>query len=406
MPIPTVQPWSPAANYASGPDVGTATKTAPAYTNFIPAVPIAAQEMNYLLNQRDVRFQAAHDETSALLMQTWRTPVTAVSMAGAGRAFSTPPVWNRTNNIWVVFPSDGTNAGPMKQSLDGQDWSTYSDAVALQANTIPIAAGVASDGSMVIMMTGAGTTVSIHLTPSGTRDSTDAQGAWAGFALTCGVQFYVSKWQFIGGVQSGGTFTGKSAHSSTGTGLFTDDHTSLPSAWQTSTNHIFGMLVALNESAPGAGDATDALVVQQAATAGVDFNRMMKYSTLTDVTPAGLTAQGGIITGAIWSNYLQQWVVSIANNSDTFIYTSPDMVTWTLSQTYPILAGAVGVGLAEVGSTWVMDWGTRLHLSKGYGPAFALVPVVNQPILTFVSSGSGMIRQIPGEVANTQQVAP
>ena len=50
-------PWSSSTNYSAGPNTGTATKVDPGYNQMTNLVPVGAQAMNFLLNERDVDSQ-------------------------------------------------------------------------------------------------------------------------------------------------------------------------------------------------------------------------------------------------------------------------------------------------------------------------------------------------------------
>jgi len=95
-------PWSSAANYSSGPDTGTPTKTDPGYNTMVNLVPVGAQAMNFLLNERDVHMQG-----HALGWQAQNDPGTGTTQVGGA-------YYDAASGIWLrgYTPTSGTQLSP------------------------------------------------------------------------------------------------------------------------------------------------------------------------------------------------------------------------------------------------------------------------------------------------------
>ena len=120
-------PWSSATNYASGPDVGTPTKTDPGYNQITNLVPVGAQAVNYLFNERDqflqqipIGWQPVVDPGSsnvATLMASGYDPQTGLWFRGSLYASggSQPHIewcygdgqWFADNTVWPTTGSEG-----------------------------------------------------------------------------------------------------------------------------------------------------------------------------------------------------------------------------------------------------------------------------------------------------------
>lgn len=102
--------FSSDANYSSGPDVGTPTKVAPAFTNFIKDVPFGAQNINSMFNTRDRMLQLA----LANCAQNWTTRELAASFGGLSAlsaAYLVDGHGNQTYAKWLVAACDSSGAG-------------------------------------------------------------------------------------------------------------------------------------------------------------------------------------------------------------------------------------------------------------------------------------------------------
>src|SRR5271157_5414352 len=108
-------PWSSATNYSSGPDTGTATKTDPGYNQITNLVPVGAQAVNFLFNERDVHLQ----HISMAWQPTYTTGTTDGVAAFQGACLD--PV----TGLWFRGWLNATEGGPTTPSID---WS-FGDSV-------------------------------------------------------------------------------------------------------------------------------------------------------------------------------------------------------------------------------------------------------------------------------------
>lgn len=99
-------PWSSAANYTAGPDVGTATKVAPVANSFIRGTPATAQSFDYLLNERDVFAQSSH-------------PIAWQSSAPSSGYYSAA-YFDATQGVWLL----GYNPPGVGATALSLEWNT------------------------------------------------------------------------------------------------------------------------------------------------------------------------------------------------------------------------------------------------------------------------------------------
>ncbi len=385
--IPVIAPWSPDAVYSSGPDIGTPTKTIPPYTNFIPGVPVGAQEMNYLLNLRDLATNQNFAHDAIIGASNWKPAVVSTALV-ASSSFYVPPVWNAAVDTWFAAPWN-TGANAFYVTYSGLAWGSYGSGTNVQSQ--PIAFAAASDGKMAMICTTFGGTTSTHTTSSAVQDDVTIQ-TFMGGGMTCGIlAWFQSQWVFVGGTQSGANFVGIEAGSFTGTGLWADGHTSLPAVWQTSANHVDRMFSCMNESYPGAGDATVIVVGQHPTSNGTDTTRVLKVtaSAFTDITPAAWASKS--LTGLAYDPSSQLFWALVYNVTQTIVCTSPDLVTWTTVHTF---LGADVESPAVLGGVWVAFNNTigRMLISSDQGVTWGKTQGFSGDIpLWMVSSGTQLV---------------
>lgn len=402
MQLPVIPDWATEATYPTGTYAGTPTMAAPTGDLIIPNTKPGARQHNYLYKDfyRQPRNVMAAGISAAL--NRW-SGVQASSGLSSGYPF-TGADYDSFNGRWLFVT--GTTAGggntQFFQSFDqGGTWEV------LQTITGNVSQGLAcagSNGAITCLPNGsqlevsrlkADDTTTTHLVPS--FPATTATPFALPFAFTGG-----NVWGILAANQAGGAFSGGSL-------VLTNDGATFstvaftPSAWNASAaNHVGQFLVASN--------ATTILAALCGVTAGSDQPRLMTITsvggtpTFTDLsTLTSSILAGVIITGLAWDG--TYWGVLTYDGTNSRLYTSPDLTTWTNVASW---AGVQCAGLAVVGNVWAvgvpyattLKTGARVQIStnvQGAGAGGAtfswtnigLLDAVPLP-LAFRSSGHGL----------------
>lgn len=265
---------------------------------------------------------------------------------------STFNVYNR----WGLTAWDATAAGGFYYTANGG--RTITSVMTLGSGFTPIAKCLtAASGARFIQF---GRSSKVYYDNITIQTSTGS-----GWDSTFGVAYYhtgVGKSFFVGGTQSGGTFTGGASSFNTSGNVNTNLSGVLPTGWGSATNHAGEFFAANN--------GTDYLVAMGGVTAGSDTSRLLNAGALTaptDITPAICT--GKIITGIAWDPTKSLWLMMLNSSVSAFLYTSPDHVTWTLVATvvnvplkniFPVAGALCSVDLSGNRS----GGGSTLYVSK------------------------------------------
>jgi hypothetical protein len=128
-PTYAVPQWAPSTNYPAGTDAwaGTATKVAPIETQFTPAANLPAQEMNYVLRDRDNTQQSAKDYQKTILDYLGQMPVKNWPHKGAYAGNqSAKASWSEYHKAWIipgVLATPGPTAEFAISSDQGNAWT-------------------------------------------------------------------------------------------------------------------------------------------------------------------------------------------------------------------------------------------------------------------------------------------
>lgn len=346
-----ITPWANTPNYPAGgnPWNGQPTKVAPAYTYFTPNVPPAAQEMNYILNQRDAILTGVALGQWSAAVANWNPPSADIG----GMTLQNTPTsawWDAFSGQWMVpcIVSGGT-AQVLMCSADGKVWRSINGGIPSAPARFPFA--VATNGSTgdICLFRSDGTTSSITRWAGGAGVPVDTvQPFLAG--IDQGVMtFWNGGFIFVGASGLGSApWTGAAGASPNGVGVWNNTTVSLPAGWSSGTQIVLEWLTAQN--------ATTLVVAQCGDVVGTAASRLMVQTTASpgvwsDVTPSFLGGTAKEIRGLAYSSNDGLWGVLAIDNSNAYLYTSPDLATWTLVQTF---TGYTAAGVAAIGSAWAV----------------------------------------------------
>lgn len=228
------------------------------------------------------------------------------------------------DNLWALTAWDGGVAGAFWSSVD--NGRTFTSIATAGSGFIPIVKCLTDTGGGVGFCQFGRSSKVYRYDGTGTIATVSSSG----WDATFGVSWFnatTSKSYFVGGLQSGGSFTGSAASYAVPTTVVNLSG-NLPTGWVSGTNHP-GEFFAAN-------DGTTYLVAMGGVTAGVDTARLLNAGVLsapTDITPAICT--GKIISGIAWDSTRSLWLMALNNSTDSFLYSSPDHITWTLVRQVP-----------------------------------------------------------------------
>ena len=330
---------------------GTPTKVAPAVTYLTPNQPqgLTAQNLNFLLNQRDAIASAVAIGMWAGAAANWNTPTVNVGAPSLPAAAPYCACFDAFFQQWIVAGEASANGPFLTCSYDGgKNFFPLAGAFPTPA-TRPIAFSVATNpttGDLCAFRTDF-STCSVTRWAAGVGTPVDvSQSFLAGCDLGV-LAFFDGDFWFVG--SSGllaGSWTGFSASSSNGAGAWTNQSGTLPSGWGSSGANLVQQYIA-------AQSTTTLAVAMCGATPGTSTSRLMSMAaggSWTDITPALLGGAAQEIRGLCYSVNDGLWgLLSQDASGNSYLYTSPDLATWTLVQKF---TGFWSCGVAVIGSVW------------------------------------------------------
>jgi hypothetical protein len=338
--------WANTANYPAGGNSwsATPTKVNPNYTYVTPGVPVSAQEINFLLN--GIALEAA--QSTAVGPANWGAIVSSTTVLGGGYSFGAA-AYDGPNDLWSIAGSNGTNTVVSYTINNGISWNAF-----VTIGAFFNVASMATDGVHTFLTYvkaggingGGGENTSIT---NATGANSNALLVYTPTPEFATLFWYASASLFVTVMSANNSTTTAHGYAmSSPTALALTDRTSaLPAVWQASTNHIGALFNAIGP--------TDMLVSAAGVTPSTDTSRIMHVTfpgsvlTFTDLSlPAGIST--GAITGLAYNQAQGQWGVlstNLAGNS--LFYTTSDLVTWTLQNTF---TGTTN-GLASQGPYWI-----------------------------------------------------
>lgn len=244
---------------------------------------------------------------------------------------------------WIATQQDAGAANcRFQMCLDGRNWilsgGTATTGAVCLANSLTVSANIAanflSNSKVVHATLTSGVTV---ITSSAGWNAT--QGcAWDN--RTTGKAY------FLGATQSGATFTGAAA-SYNYSATIVDLSANLPTNWVSGTNHVGNYRYAT--------DGTTYVVLMCGVTPTTDTARLLNaavIATPTDITPSVLANKIGV--GIAYDTLSALWVLCAADGSNTYFYTSPDLIAWTLQATNGSETYTHTKEFAVISGAWVL----------------------------------------------------
>ena len=399
--IPKLGTWATEALFPSGVSAGLPTKVAPTGDLFVPGTPATAPQMNYIVAQLFSNPAIVMSMGVAASLNDWSAMQLASGLSSGYPI--TGAAWDQVNGRWIVVCGTTSGGGNLQifETFDGgRTWTV------VQTISGNVSQGVASvGGASLITMPASSpfevcllkpddTTTVTTLAPPGTTATP--------FALN---RAFLSGtvWGILSANQTGGTFNdGEFSVSSNGT---TWVNYPLSGNWNADTNHVGQFLVASN--------STTILAALCGVTAGTDTARLQTIipdssSGAPDYADLSATATflpGTIIQGVAYDTIDALWGVLVYDGTNSKLYTTPDLATWTLVKTW---SGVKCAGLATVGSVWAVgvpyaltpDSGARIQISTSVAGVATNAAVFSwtqsglldaAPLpLAFASSGNGL----------------
>lgn len=365
-----IVPWAQTANFPAGgnPWSGTPTKVAPAYTFFTPNQPPSAQELNYILNARDIALASVSASSALDTASNWG-PVAFDSSGSArnvqGAAYD--PCYGR----WLAVCY--TTTASIIESHDMKVWDTLS--VGSLPNNTFTPSGMSvypTTGTIMYFQSGAGPTTNLvrvtvpAASASGTRVATSQSWAQRGGAtmnLAAMAYFYGANTPAmyifgVSGYSAGSTsaFSGFAAvdAGSDGAGTWTDLHTSLPGTFASGTHLISKIEIAQSANTMVVALCGDLPGLNPLPGGNSFLMSVAANGTMADVTPSFIGSSLSI-RGVAYSVADGLWGIVTTENSisptHASLYVSPDLVNWTLVAT---ISNTVGIALAVVRNAWAV----------------------------------------------------
>lgn len=374
-----IAPWASTPNYPAGANDwnGTPTKTAPAATYLTPlaAQGLTAQNLNYLLNQRDQILGQVAVALMAQAVANWNPPTADIGGSVVQNS-PTAACWDPFNGVWYVTcanPIGAITLSTLQCSNDGVRWFGIAGGIGGVAARVPWAVAANPNNGDVVILRSDGTTSSTTRWAGGTGVPTDTVQSFLGGSDQGVLTYWDGAFWFVGATGiSSSSWTGHSATSATGAGAWTDISSSLPAGWTSGTGDFLCEFLT-------AQTATQLVVAQCGLTVGASTSRLMKTTsgspgTWADITPAALGGTAKQIRGLCYSVNDGLWGLLAIDAANSYLYTSPDLTTWTLVHTF---TGSVATGVAVIGSAWAVlafnsalgdGGGNRILYSTTVGP--------------------------------------
>ncbi|HXN32543.1 MAG TPA: hypothetical protein VN894_11795 [Polyangiaceae bacterium] len=347
-------PWASTLLYPAGAFSwsGTPTKLAPAVTFITPNAPqgLSAQNLNYLLNQRDaILAQVAIGEWVAAVAN-WNPPLTDVGAPTLPVVTPLCACWDAYYEQWIVAGAAGSSAF-LTCSYDGGK-SYFPLAGAIPTPTVRSGISVATNPATgdLSLVRSDGTNCSVTQWAGGTGTPIDTvQPALASANLGTLAYFNGAFW-FVGSSGFGGTssWTGFSATSTSGAGVWANESGTLPASFASSGANPQQQFIS-------AQSPTTLAVAMCGLVQGSSTSRLMSMTTSSgwaDITPAVLGGTAQQIRGLCYEANDQLWgLLTQDASSNSYLYTSPDLATWTLVQTF---TGFWSCGVAAIGAVFAV----------------------------------------------------
>lgn len=355
-----ITPWASDANYPAGAHAwsGQPTKVVPAYVEFTPSVAFApsAQEMNDLLNARDVALNAVIDYVAqtTLLVGALNWNPSRVNLGSGADQIMCANAWDPFLRVWYSVVGDSIGTKMFSTSNGGNTWREVNpDFVTAYIPLAGCAAVNPNTGDVIVIRVDPGSGINyVSHKPA-------YASAWVDTAQTAiptggalGVCFF-GQWAgggggdflFVGAQTSGGAGIGAVSLTSDGHGFWSPF--TLPSGWVSVTGQLAGYLYA-NKS-----DGTQTVVAMCGLTPGsADRSRLLSLPSNTDITPSILAAGGLHIRGLCYSSQLGLWAIAVVDSAiNTIVYTSPDLVTWTSRSA---MTNTSCAGIASIGNLFAL----------------------------------------------------
>jgi len=325
--------WSQTANYpvSGNPWSATPTKVSPGYAFFTPGVPIAAQEMNWLLNQKDLASVAGVSVPGV----SWAAagPLMPNTLGGTAYVAYTGGGYDPWIRKWLVCAVNNVSASDVLSTsgFGESDFASVSTGNTAGVQFVSATDDAShyfgasirfSDGALLIQRCTAGGAWSAVVTDAGSGTYKDAQiFTYQGTYIVCTavtnstmIGFYAP---FGGG--AGGTWTSFLGPAIAGTALMTANNGSV--------------IVCIPRASLPASYATSAT--------GTSFTTRSAtpFTGHTTETPSGLcySPADGLFV-----------LMTISGGSNAFIYTSPDGINWqqvtsfSATNVYGLAATAAG----------------------------------------------------------------
>ena len=305
---------------------------------------------------------------SSISLGNWN-PASSPGTAGVNNAAY---AWDPLVQRWCCAVNEG-GTDVLTSTVDGgRTWNAVH-----VLSTSPLAITATNQTGYILVFEGGA---------SGTIDRVDNAGNFAtgttGLANATGATFDYFHDVFAGAsvadtnlfafVQTGGNFVGHWWIGADANGYLTgnwlDASANLPAAFASGANHVGQFLVANTTGGLRAAVLGDIEVVALCGvTPGTDTSHLMSVTsnapaanTIADIT-ANLPAPGPgfIIGGLTYDTVNELWGLLLTTvAAGTYLYSSPDLVTWTQVKHFAQYNGPQG-GLASSGGTWGVWLGTN-----------------------------------------------
>ncbi len=349
--IPIVPQLAGETNYPAGgnPWNGTPIKVAPGVDYSTPNTKPPAQSFNYWLNLLSAQALANQNLAVAGAVANFDNVIADTSIDGSATAL--PVFWSQPwTQRWYAAVTVSANFKTYWTHDNGRTWTVELSETSWAVNAACSAPLSASSVNYVVIVNQSGATAAYNqagtLTSiSGTEVTLPAVVFPQGAGLA-----------FLGMTLSGSTYTGLYYTGNLLGTSWTLATSTLPSAWQTGTCHLNG-LVSCQSTAATDVSGPRTLVAMCGVTPGTDVGRLLVVAsggTFTDSSPSFLS--GRIVTGVAYGANDNLWGVLCNDGTLSYLYTSPDLVTWTLVHEFANLPKSGG--LAVLGYVWAAQVGT------------------------------------------------
>jgi hypothetical protein len=365
MGIEVVTRWSsaevdyPGSASIAQPWLGGPVSVAPPNDYFSPDVKPPAQNFNWLFAKEDAQAQYAYNLAITAAIENFGPGITVNTIAGfSSDAGFVGALYDPAYGYWAILTGSGTPEFKISITQDGgRTWTVDYTNTTITGAMYGFALGATGLELFTSLEINSGAFTKYH-SIVGSSDVSAALAYKATDATIFSCNGFFLAFMIV---QVSGVFTAalQIAPNNAHTPTYVDKSSYLPSAWQTTgiTDHAGSLLFAINQT------GNTALVACCGATLGTDTANLLEIvvgpvnPTCTDVTAnATFLSVGALaplqIVGVAYSANDGLWGIAANSNADVgVIYTSPDLVNWTLVYESP--AGDFISGLSVVGSVWV-----------------------------------------------------